>query len=632
VSPWFVTIRAVIATSGRESMRQSLAAYLGLAVVSAVLFGGNGLDAAHVIAACRAQPLLGAGLALAWVTFSLPPTATLLTHPKALFLRSLPLSRGALSAGLIACLGLVHLPWFVLWWRGQGAFVALGASCTCALVTLAVVAGRTRLRTFALAGAGVALWGSALPPPLVALVLSGAVVAAVRDVWWRVQPSRSGLRFRLGGPALVQLVLAYGRICLRSQRARVLRAAGYFVGAGTLSLLARLNCPPGETTRFPEVSLSLAVVFAVATLAPPILRAEHAARWVLAGSFAPRWLRRLSLFGTIAAFTVCFTLAFSSLAHASVAPAPTVGNDLTHWLSIALCGCVGSLAGLRVAVRHESSDARRVVVVVLGLAALSVLLVTRHAALFSGFLPCAAAGFTLLDALTGKGAGMFGAKKNVRVVTPHQPLLRVEAVHKRLGPHWVLRGASFDGDPGDQKAIVGANGAGKTTLLQILSGQLEPDRGEVYVAGRCLRDGAPEPRSQLGYVPDTSDALGDLSAQEFLDLVRALKGAPRTPEDALLEQRLAFSQLAPRAMRALSLGQRKRVCLLAALLGDPPLLVLDEPSNGLDTEAVAWLVELLKARAARGQVNVFSTNDAAFLLQTGAVTLRLQDGKLQPEL
>jgi ABC-2 type transport system ATP-binding protein len=74
------------------------------------------------------------------------------------------------------------------------------------------------------------------------------------------------------------------------------------------------------------------------------------------------------------------------------------------------------------------------------------------------------------------------------------------------------------------------------------------------------------------------------------------------------------------------------VCLLAALLGDPPLLVLDEPSNGLDADAIAWLVELLKARAARGQANVFSTNDSAFLLQTGAVTLRLQDGKLQPEL
>jgi ABC-type multidrug transport system ATPase subunit len=131
-------------------------------------------------------------------------------------------------------------------------------------------------------------------------------------------------------------------------------------------------------------------------------------------------------------------------------------------------------------------------------------------------------------------------------------------------------------------------------------------------------------------VPDASDALGDLCAREFVDLVRALKGGAPNEQDAALERALAFPVLAPRPMRELSLGQRKRVCLLAALFGDPQVLVLDEPSNGLDPDGVTWVVHLLHERATRGQITVFSTNDPAFLARIGANVLRLAEGQLHP--
>jgi ABC-type multidrug transport system ATPase subunit len=178
-------------------------------------------------------------------------------------------------------------------------------------------------------------------------------------------------------------------------------------------------------------------------------------------------------------------------------------------------------------------------------------------------------------------------------------------------------------------------------LLRVLCGMLEPERGVVSIRGHELTGGGVEARRHLGYVPDGAEALPDLSLREFIALVRSLR---QLPADAAAErdlasrrQRLGLEQAWHQRLATLSFGQRKRACLLAALLGDPWLLILDEPSNGLDPSGVAQVLELITERQARGQATLLATNDLPFVRQLAAALgpalhgQRLLEGRLIPE-
>ena len=195
--------------------------------------------------------------------------------------------------------------------------------------------------------------------------------------------------------------------------------------------------------------------------------------------------------------------------------------------------------------------------------------------------------------------------------------------------------------PGEVCAVLGENGAGKSTLLRVLCGMLEPERGAVTLRGHELTGGGVEARRHLGFVPDGTEALPDLSLREFIALVRSLK---QLPADAAAERELAsrrawlgLEQAWHQRLATLSFGQRKRACLLAALLGDPWLLILDEPSNGLDPSGVAQVLELIAERRGRDQATLLATNDMPFVRQLAAALgsalhcQRLHEGRLSPE-
>jgi ABC-type multidrug transport system ATPase subunit len=205
----------------------------------------------------------------------------------------------------------------------------------------------------------------------------------------------------------------------------------------------------------------------------------------------------------------------------------------------------------------------------------------------------------------------------------------------------VLDGLELACAPGEVCAVLGENGAGKSTLLRVLCGMLEPERGTVLLQGHELTGGGVEARRHLGYVPDGTEPLPDLSLREFIALVRSLK---KLPADAAAERDLAsrrealgLAQAWHQRLATLSFGQRKRACLLAALLGDPGLLILDEPSNGLDPAGVEQVLGLISERQARGQASLLATNDLAFLRQLGMALgsalhcLRSSEGRLSPE-
>ncbi len=204
--------------------------------------------------------------------------------------------------------------------------------------------------------------------------------------------------------------------------------------------------------------------------------------------------------------------------------------------------------------------------------------------------------------------------------------LRLAGVAKRLAGRAVLVAAELDAASGSLTALLGENGAGKSTLLRIVAGVLAADAGEVTLAGASLLapDGAA--RRQLGYVPEHCDALPHLTVRELLRLCAALKLAE--PPPAALLERVGAAPLLERRTHALSLGQRRRAFLAAALVGDPTLLVLDEPTNGLDPDGVDMLAGLLRERVVAGAIVLVATHDLRFADALGARRVHLRDGRI----
>jgi ABC-type multidrug transport system ATPase subunit len=206
-----------------------------------------------------------------------------------------------------------------------------------------------------------------------------------------------------------------------------------------------------------------------------------------------------------------------------------------------------------------------------------------------------------------------------RTAAPGLPGLEVEGLRKRFGPREVLRGCALRLD-GGALAVLGGNGAGKSTLLAILAGLVPPDPGSALSLG-----GVPltAQRAQVGYVPESLVPFADLRAGEFLALVAALKHvqAPASVGEPP-------AHLSSKSMGALSLGERRRVCLAAALLGAPRLLLLDEPSNGLDAEARAAVLAVLRRHLAQGGLVLLATHDLTFADALGAARVVLADGLL----
>lgn len=199
--------------------------------------------------------------------------------------------------------------------------------------------------------------------------------------------------------------------------------------------------------------------------------------------------------------------------------------------------------------------------------------------------------------------------------------LRVERLVVRRGGRTVIDGIDLEAQAGEIVGVVGKNGCGKSTLLMAIAGVLEPTDGRVVVEGASVwgtsRDRA-RARKALGYVPEGADPPGFLRAGELWALCAAARGAsPPSPE---LVAKLGLDELTELALERMSLGQRRRACLGAALLGPPALLVLDEPDNGLDVRRMDALVELLRANPG---ATILSTHDTALLERIGARTLPL---------
>ena len=164
-------------------------------------------------------------------------------------------------------------------------------------------------------------------------------------------------------------------------------------------------------------------------------------------------------------------------------------------------------------------------------------------------------------------------------------MITTNHLSKRYGDKLAVNDLSFSVAPGEVLGFLGANGAGKSTTMRMIAGFIAPSAGEVTVCGHDIEREPVAAKSCMGYLPEGAPSYGEMTVSEFLDFVadiRGLQGAGRRERRAIVIERLALAPVIEQVIETLSKGFRRRVGLAQALIHDPQVLILDEPTDGLD--------------------------------------------------
>jgi ABC-2 type transport system ATP-binding protein len=204
-------------------------------------------------------------------------------------------------------------------------------------------------------------------------------------------------------------------------------------------------------------------------------------------------------------------------------------------------------------------------------------------------------------------------------------MIEVEHLTKRYGTTVAVDELTFRVTPGRITGFLGPNGAGKTTTLKAILGLVRPTSGATRVFGKHYRD-LDEPIRKVGAVLETSRYHPGRSGRNHLRVLAAQAGIPRARVEEVLEL-VAMSRDAKRRVGGYSLGMRQRLGLAAALLGDPELLILDEPANGLDPAGIRWLRDLLRTLSSRGRTILVSSHVLAEVEQIADEVVIIHRGR-----
>lgn len=200
-------------------------------------------------------------------------------------------------------------------------------------------------------------------------------------------------------------------------------------------------------------------------------------------------------------------------------------------------------------------------------------------------------------------------------------MLRFQNLSKRFGPKPVIRNARGQLSAGAY-ALQGANGSGKSTLLAMLAGAIDPDAGDIWIDGVHLGQQGATARQHLAYAPDESPVYPFATGRDFLELVAQSRRCAVAGDALQLAEQLGLTPHWFTRFDAMSLGTQKKFLLSAAWLGDSRVMLLDEPSNGLDHAARDVLAQWI-ARHAAQRVLLFASHDAAFVQACGARVVQL---------
>lgn len=207
-------------------------------------------------------------------------------------------------------------------------------------------------------------------------------------------------------------------------------------------------------------------------------------------------------------------------------------------------------------------------------------------------------------------------------------MIRLEQVTKRYGSVQALKGVSLEVKKGEVLGLLGQNGAGKTTLLNILTGYLAPTGGRALIDGYdCLLE-AREAKQRLGYLPEHPPLYDEMTVREYLFFAAELKGVMRRAIPAHVDEVMELTGLTDmrnRLLGHLSKGYRQRAGFAQAICGDPDVLVLDEPTVGLDPKQITEIRELIRSLA-KGRTILFSSHILSEVQQLCSHVVILQNG------
>lgn len=206
------------------------------------------------------------------------------------------------------------------------------------------------------------------------------------------------------------------------------------------------------------------------------------------------------------------------------------------------------------------------------------------------------------------------------------PAIEFIGLEKRYGKVTSVKNLSAQVSEGKITGLLGPNGAGKSTALRCLLGLASPTSGSTKILGKSYQD-LVNPLSQIGAVLDSRGFHGGLTGRQNLKVMAAAAGIPDSRVDEVLEL-VDLTEAAKKSAKKYSLGMKQRLCLAGALLGNPKVLILDEPANGLDPVGIAWLRGFLRELANQGKTILVSSHQLAEMQSTLDDVIIIHNGEL----
>ena len=210
-------------------------------------------------------------------------------------------------------------------------------------------------------------------------------------------------------------------------------------------------------------------------------------------------------------------------------------------------------------------------------------------------------------------------------------MIKVEGVSKRYGSTRAVRNISFEVERGEIVGFLGPNGAGKTTTMRILTGFLPPTEGTAKVAGYDILEQPLEVKKRIGYLPENPPVYPEMDVESYLRFVARLKGVPTSEIQPRLEsslERVSIGHVRSKLIGKLSKGYRQRVGLAQALIHSPDVLILDEPTVGLDPKQIIEVRELIKSLAGEHTI-ILSTHILSEVASTCNRIIIINEGKIE---
>jgi Cu-processing system ATP-binding protein len=204
-------------------------------------------------------------------------------------------------------------------------------------------------------------------------------------------------------------------------------------------------------------------------------------------------------------------------------------------------------------------------------------------------------------------------------------MVAIKNLHKRFGKNKVLKGLNLEIKDGGIFAILGPNGSGKTTLIKAILGMVIPNKGSIEVLGKNIKNQASY-RNQIDYLPQIANFPSNLKVKELIKMIKDLRGA--TNED---EELIKLFQLEPflnKKLGTLSGGTKQKVNIVLTFMFDSPLIILDEPTTGLDPISLISLKELIQKEKAKGKTILITSHIMSFVEEVSDEIVFLLEGQI----